>query len=227
MPATNRINLLSMVCSCVAHAAILGGCLLAGYRMPHGATVPVPHDTVMAVSFAPVPRAAAPQESLPPTRSAAAAAAIAPTGAPRSETGSATPDATVAPVGAADAASMPDTAPVAPRVPDGAAAQDTLATYQRQLYETIARNSRYPAAARRLHLSGVTQLAFRLDRAGNVLTSWIQESSGSDVLDTAATDALTRAQPLPPIPVALPARMDFVIELDSAAIQQVASGSAR
>lgn len=227
MPAINRINLLSMFCSCVAHAAILGGCLLAGDRAPRFATPrPLPGAT-MAVSFAPAQPATPPQPTRSPTRGAAVLSGVVTPGTPRPATVSATPNAAIAPALAAHAVSEPDATPGAPPIPDGAPSQDALASYQRQLYEVIARNSRYPAAARRLHLSGVTQLAFRLDRAGTVLDSWIQGSSGSAVLDAAATDALTRAQPLPPIPSALPARMDFMIELDSSVSQQIASGSAR
>lgn len=227
MPAINRINLLSMFCSCVAHAAILGGCLLAGYRAPHVATVRTQQVTTMAVSFAPARRVTPPQPDAPPTRPVGTPIGTVSPGPRHPEAWTAAPDAVIVPVGAVTAMPVPVAATTAPPVSDGAPSRDALASYQRQLYETIARNSRYPAAARRLHLSGVTQLAFRLDRAGTVLDSWIQESSGSDLLDTAATDALARAHPLPPIPAALPARMDFVIELDSSVIQQVATGSAR
>ncbi|MGI9377599.1 MAG: TonB C-terminal domain-containing protein, partial [Tsuneonella suprasediminis] len=46
-------------------------------------------------------------------------------------------------------------------------------------------------------------------------------SSGSALLDEAVLAALESAQPLPPIPSSLPARLDFIIEIDSS-LQQVA-----
>ena len=112
-------------------------------------------------------------------------------------------------------------------LPEGGGAASAVSTaelseYQRRLYEIVERNSHYPEAARRLSVAGVTRLAFRLDRLGNVLESWVQESSGSELLDDAALDALKRSQPLPPIPPSLPSRMDFVIEIDSSLLRQVA-----
>ncbi|MEJ2459763.1 MAG: TonB family protein [Novosphingobium sp.] len=100
-------------------------------------------------------------------------------------------------------------------------ASTALNDYQRLLYEIVARHSRYPSEAGKLRLAGVTCLAFRLDRNGNVLDRWIEHSSGSALLDKAALAALERAQPLPPIPPSLPARLDFIIEIDSS-LQQVA-----
>ncbi|WP_245968232.1 energy transducer TonB [Hephaestia caeni] len=110
----------------------------------------------------------------------------------------------------------------------GLAAATTAADldeYQRRLYEVVARHSRYPSEAKRLRLAGVTYLAFRLDRRGKVLESWVQRSSGSEMLDNAALAALDRAQPLPPIPPSLPARMDFVIEIDSSLLQVALLGA--
>ncbi|MEP9360967.1 TonB family protein [Sphingomonas sp. KR3-1] len=98
--------------------------------------------------------------------------------------------------------------------------------YQRRLYEAVANSSRYPAEARRLNLSGVTRLAFKVDRDGKVLDSWIQESSGSELLDDAALAALDRAQPLPPLPAGLPSQQGFVIEIDLSVIRQDASQAA-
>ncbi len=97
----------------------------------------------------------------------------------------------------------------------GAPVTALFSDYQRRLNELIARNTRYPAEARVMRLAGVTRLAFSLDRDGQVIESWIQKSSGSGALDAAALEALERAQPLPPIPTGLPARLQFVVEIDS------------
>lgn len=93
-----------------------------------------------------------------------------------------------------------------------------LSDYRRVLNEAIGRQTRYPADALKLRLAGVTQLGFSLDRSGRVLGSWIERSSGSTRLDSAALEALARAQPLPAIPTNLPARLDFIIEIDAAAM---------
>ncbi|TGX48755.1 energy transducer TonB [Sphingomonas gei] len=108
----------------------------------------------------------------------------------------------------------------------GGPSPSDFSDYQRRLYQALAAVSRYPAEARRLSLSGVTRLAFKIDRPGKVLDSWIQDSSGSELLDNAALEALERAQPLPPIPASLPSRMDFVIEIDLSVMQRNASWSA-
>ncbi len=100
---------------------------------------------------------------------------------------------------------------------DGAPDTELLSDYQRRLNDLIARNARYPAEARALRVAGVTRLAFSLDRSGQVVESWIQKSSGSSALDVAALEALERAQPLPPMPAGLPARLQFVVEIDSSA----------
>lgn len=121
--------------------------------------------------------------------------------------------------------SLPAASPAIGGGAPAAASRAEFDEYQHRLYEIVAHNSRYPGEAKRLRLSGITHLAFRVDRLGNVLDSWVQESSGSEMLDDAALDALRRSQPLPPIPPSLPSRMDFVIEIDSSLLQRLALSS--
>ncbi len=225
MPGPSRINFLSLFCSCVGHAAIVGGIIygLSDFRkervglkeasqplvmemipLDHkshansGAAAPNHDDARLVMSrsgSSPLPK---PARLLPEPIKLV------------SRPGDA--------VGAALATDAADD--------HGSTTVSDFSDYQRRLYEALARGSRYPAEARRMHLAGVTQLAFKVDRAGTVLESWIQESSGSELLDDAALEALTRAQPLPPIPAGLPSRMDFVIEIDLSVMQQIAMQTA-
>ncbi|MES2021794.1 MAG: energy transducer TonB [Pseudomonadota bacterium] len=221
MPDLNRINYLSLFCSCVGHAAIVGGILygLSDFREER---VGLKRSTQpLVVELIPIDHM-----SDAKTGGAAPNHDEAPAVVPRQGTAPLSrPTKSLAePI---RLVSKPGDAVGTMLAPEGAGEHGSttaadFSEYQRRLYASLARGSRYPAEARRLHLAGVTQLAFRIDRAGTVLESWIQESSGSELLDNAALEALTRAQPLPPIPAGLPARMEFVIEIDLSVMQQVA-----
>ena len=218
MSDPNRINIGGLICSCVAHGVIVGGFFFSNWNAPPRMRSQRESRQPLVFEFIPLAaegnssRVVAASSPQPPT------AATGPTPA--------RPLAAVQPVRLLHVGIIEQRSASAPANAGGAPAGDSgveLDAYQRQLFEIVARNSRYPAEARRLRLSGITHLAFRLDRIGKVLDSWVQESSGSEVLDDAALDALMRSQPLPPIPPSLPPRMDFVIEIDSS-LQQRAPG---
>ncbi len=63
---------------------------------------------------------------------------------------------------------------------------------------------RYPPQARKLHIEGVVQLHFVMDRTGRVLSFGIAKSSGRPILDEETRQLIARAQPLPPIPADWP-----------------------
>lgn len=221
MPGPDRINVLGLICSCVSQTVLLGGILIglldvhrpllgtgAASRpplvvelipldraMPGRSPLMVRHVPTKPFADAPV-RATPMAAPMPPARNASI----------ESHHGNA-------------AASPPE---IAPSAVEGGARVSELSSYQHRLYEAIARGCRYPAEARRAHLAGVTTLAFTIDRAGSVTQAWIHKSSGSDLLDNAALEALDRARPLPAIPASLPARIDFIIELDLSILQQAA-----
>jgi protein TonB len=206
---------------------VLLGALLAGLAIPPRRLAPVESSTPLVVEFIPFDRAsqspATAVRSRPDSSPKDLASKVDPAVGSRSAANESksTPDAAAravaqfAPASTAEAAS-------AHLASDGDAD-----AYRQRLYELIARNCRYPADAKKLRLSGVTQLAFRVERSGAVLESWIQESSGSDLLDDAALDALARTAPLPPIPANLPSRLDFVIEIDLSLLQQQYVGRGR
>lgn len=221
MPGPNRINVLGLICSCVSQAVLLGGILVGLLDFHHhllgtrAASRPplvvelIPLDEGLAGRSHPKlqrmplkPLAGTPARATPMAASA--------------------PPERIAPMPARDGGAVVSPVDFAPSAAESGARTSDLSTYQHRLYEAISRGSRYPAEASRAHLAGVTTLAFTVDRAGGVIQSWIHKSSGSDLLDNAALEALERARPLPPIPASLPARIDFVIELDLSTLQQAA-----
>lgn len=219
MSGPSRINVLGLLCSCVSNAALLGGILFGLLDTRPRAVGARAVARPLIVELIPLAGKAEGR-----SRQGSPAAPAPPVAAP--------PEPRRAP-GAQQIAFVPirpatlmkeegDALGAAASTSDSSARAAEFSAYQHRLYEAIARSSRYPAEARRAHLSGVTILAFTLDRAGNVVDSWIQKSSGSEMLDNAALEALERARPLPPLPAGYPARIDFVIELDLSILQQAA-----
>jgi protein TonB len=75
---------------------------------------------------------------------------------------------------------------------------DAVPNWKSQLVAALERQKRYPSEAR--GDQGTAQLAFNVDRQGNVHNARITRSSGSSVLDQEALALVQRAQPLPPPP---------------------------
>ncbi len=71
----------------------------------------------------------------------------------------------------------------------------------------------YPDAARPERLGGIVQLHLVVGRNGQVLSEWVQGSSGFAVLDASALDLVHRAQPLPPLPAGLPDTLEIALPL--------------
>jgi periplasmic protein TonB len=84
-----------------------------------------------------------------------------------------------------------------------------IASWERLLIAQLERHKRYPPEAR--GKVGEAQLEFTIDRAGNVLTSRLVRSSGSEALDTAALALVKSAAPLPIPPAGLPEDLLSVI----------------
>lgn len=224
MLVPNRMNIAGMTLSCVGHGAVLGGLLWAVSPIqprdgrPEARHAPlviemIPLNQMQAVANPRAVETPVDEMSKPAARSS------------RLAIGSIQKPVQVA-MTAARSNSVAAAAPKpAVTTASATAAASALDDYQRQLNELIARHSRYPSEARRQRLAGVTQLAFRIDRGGVLLDSWIQESSGSELLDSAALASLQRAKPLPPVPLALPSPIDFVVEIDSSTTAGFGSNS--
>ncbi|MGI9377546.1 MAG: energy transducer TonB, partial [Tsuneonella suprasediminis] len=180
MPSLTRAELMGILVSCLGHAALLGGLLAASTNAPHPSRPPPQPETVMVVDFVSLDGrndseqpAIRPKSNRPlrapavdPRTVAITSTALGPS---IGETTTATP-------------SKGDSVSAVPGEAGGAlssTASTALNDYQRRLYEIVARHSRYPSEAGKLRLAGVTCLAFRLDRNGKVLDSWIEHSSGS------------------------------------------------
>jgi protein TonB len=72
--------------------------------------------------------------------------------------------------------------------------------YTRVLKDRILTHWIYPLAAQRNLIQGSLLIVFRLDRGGNLIDCNIARSSGHDILDTHALEAIRSADPFPPFP---------------------------
>ncbi len=101
-----------------------------------------------------------------------------------------------------------------PAPPAARAASDTEASWEAMLLLHLEKFRRYPAPSRARREQGVAYVRFTMNRAGQVLSSEIQRSSGSSALDRAALDTLRRAQPLPPIPADRPETLELSVPVE-------------
>jgi len=107
------------------------------------------------------------------------------------------------------------TAPKAvPAPPANRMSSASPASWEAQVMAHLEHHRRYPAAARARRQQGVAYVTFRMNRAGQVLSSRVSRSSGAGVLDRAALDTLKRAQPLPAIPDDRPDEMELTVQVE-------------
>ncbi len=101
---------------------------------------------------------------------------------------------------ATDARAPAAAPPAGPTAAEIAAKQ----TYLSLLSAHLERFKRYPYAARKRHQTGMSYLAFTMDRQGHVLAAHIARSSGHEMLDDEVMSMIRRAEPLPPPPPEVP-----------------------
>ncbi len=77
---------------------------------------------------------------------------------------------------------------------------DLLKAFSIGIQKKIARNKVYPSFARKLGHQGKTQVSFELGKDGTLLALAISKSSGFEILDEAALDAVRNAGPYPSLP---------------------------
>lgn len=86
------------------------------------------------------------------------------------------------------------------------------ADYYATLLAWLERHKEYPRGAQLRRQQGVVHLRFTIDGTGKVLAYRLERSSGFDALDDAVERMIRKAEPLPPIPVALgKERLDVVV----------------
>jgi protein TonB len=73
------------------------------------------------------------------------------------------------------------------------------ARYVRAIRLQIERHKRYPELARELDVSGRAGITYTINRSGQLIAVAVIKSSGSDILDKAALQAVRTAL-FPPIP---------------------------
>ena len=86
----------------------------------------------------------------------------------------------------------------APSLGRSASLAQAQATWQKLLLNHLNRHKRYPSEARNRREQGTVLVAFKINRAGNLVASHIVRSSGSSILDEEALTTLKRADPMPP-----------------------------
>ena len=92
------------------------------------------------------------------------------------------------------------TAPEAKPVPPAPQQSNAAPTWQGQVLAALNKVRRYPRDASFRHEQGVPYIRFVMDRAGKVLSSRLERSSGIRSLDHEAISLPKRAQPLPSPP---------------------------
>jgi protein TonB len=73
-----------------------------------------------------------------------------------------------------------------------------------KMSQRLQRFKRYPEAAERRNIEGVTIVRFTVDRSGQLVASEVLQSSGSPILDEEALALLKRASPFPAPPDGIP-----------------------
>ena len=74
------------------------------------------------------------------------------------------------------------------------------ATWEGRLAAHLERHKRYPYMARSRREEGTVVLRFIMNREGEIIESYVDQGSGSFLLDREVEDMLRRAKPLPPPP---------------------------
>lgn len=114
-----------------------------------------------------------------------------------------------APPAAMPAAPAPAAEPMPP-APDPALEAD----YRDRIRQAVDAHKHYPRMARRMGVEGRVMLAFTIRADGRLAGVRVAESSGSEVLDEAALQAVRDAAPFPPFPESIGReRWDFTLPL--------------
>lgn len=91
--------------------------------------------------------------------------------------------------------------------------KEIITRYEQTLSQWINRYKVYPEEAQRAGMQGRVMLRIRIDRSGYIKFIFIEESSGSPLLDQAVVQAAQKANPLPVVPTDYPGGsiLEFII----------------
>jgi len=78
------------------------------------------------------------------------------------------------------------------------AESDNVAQWKKDISARLVVSRRFPPEAR--GEAGSARVRFVLDRSGKLVSSWLEESTGSAILDAEALAMIERAQPFPAPP---------------------------
>ncbi|MBI4644263.1 MAG: energy transducer TonB [Deltaproteobacteria bacterium] len=85
----------------------------------------------------------------------------------------------------------------------GSGSGEALKSYLAQVRRLLEKQKTYPWMARRQHREGVVVLKFTIGQGGEIAGHTIARSSGHEVLDGAAAEALQKVGRFPPLPATL------------------------
>lgn len=85
----------------------------------------------------------------------------------------------------------------------GSGAADAFKTYLAEVRSLLEKQKTYPLTARRQHREGVVVLKFTIGQGGEIAAHAVVRSSGHQVLDSAAAEALQKVGRFPPLPPVL------------------------
>lgn len=82
----------------------------------------------------------------------------------------------------------------------GSGSGDALKSYLAEVRRRLEKHKTYPWMARRQHREGVVVLNFAIGKEGEITDYKVARSSGHEVLDSAAAEALQKVGQFPPLP---------------------------
>jgi periplasmic protein TonB len=90
--------------------------------------------------------------------------------------------------------------PVAPKQGISTKPSEATLSWQKAVTLHLNKYKKYPPDARQHGEEGIASVTFSIDRSGKVMTSHLDNTSGSALLDQEAIEVLTRASPFPQPP---------------------------
>jgi periplasmic protein TonB len=94
--------------------------------------------------------------------------------------------------------------PTAPKQGVSSKPSEATMSWHKSLVFHLNKHKKYPHEARKAGEEGTTDVSFTIDRSGKVISTHLDHSSGSELLDKEAIEVLNRASPFPTPPSDVP-----------------------